>query len=122
VPLSEKVEDLNDLPIICQIDDKRIFALNFSKEFEVERQRSFDKNSEEFYYDLAKGIGLKKFEQKLLPSFAFKLMQSLPCQGTFNGVQVGQSIGNVLRQMEDKKFGVQAHQKKNFEELHHDYE
>jgi polyhydroxyalkanoate synthesis regulator phasin len=97
VPLTEKVEDLNDLPIICQIDDKRIFALNFSKEFEVERQRSFDNNSEECYYDLAKGIGLKKFEQKLLPSFAFKLMESLPGQGEFTGVQVGQSIGNVLR-------------------------
>lgn len=36
IPLCETVSDLNDFPILCQVNEKRIFAFNFSHETTIE--------------------------------------------------------------------------------------
>ena len=61
MPLCEKVADLNDYPIITQINKNRVFALNFSNEFEIERTCSTNFTREEFFYDYAVGIGMKGY-------------------------------------------------------------
>lgn len=105
VPLCEKVQDLNDYPILLQINKKRIFALNFSEEFEVERKSSKDVTSEEYYYDFASGIGLKGYQRYFLPNFAARLMNSLPeSKQEVSGKEVGHGIAHVLRYMENKHY------------------
>jgi len=61
IPLSEKVQDLNDYPVILQINKNRVFALNFSHEFEIDRKISHDCTKEEYFYDFAQGIGMKGY-------------------------------------------------------------
>ena len=93
IPLCEQVVDLNDFPVLLQVNKTRIFAMNFSQEFEVERTSSKDITSEEYYFDFASGIGLKGYQKYFLPSFAFKLMQMLPKnKAEVTGQEVGSSI------------------------------
>lgn len=99
------MKDLNDFPIVCQVDGERIFSLNFTNEFVVERQINKEILREEFYHDFALGIGLKGYQRTILPSFAHKLMSSLPKnKEVVSSKEVGQSIDFAMRYFEDKLY------------------
>lgn len=83
IPLCETVADLNDYPILCQINDKRVYAINFSHEqkFENNSTKVFD---EENFFNYAAGIGLKGYSRYFYSNFSFKIMNALPKQKTLS--------------------------------------
>lgn len=98
IPLSEKVQDLNDFPVILQINKNRVFSLNFSQEFEIDRKTSHNCTKEEYFYDFAVGIGMKGYQKYFLPNFACRLMEALP-KGTksYSSQEIGDSLATVFR-------------------------
>ena len=80
LPLSEKVANQREYPVLCQIDGERTYALNFSQEYQIEARQDRERNikDEEHYFDFARDLGLKGYDLFALPYFSHKLINSLP--------------------------------------------
>lgn len=73
LPVCERVGDLQNFPILMQVDGgARTFALNFSQEFQIEKRTDHAIKDEEYYSDFAQGIGLKGYARIFLPYFAHR--------------------------------------------------
>jgi len=82
------------MPIFCQVDDNRVFALNFSREFDIRRiYQSSPVTDEEHFFDFAQGIGLKGYQKFLFSNFSHRLMHALPdSQNGSKRADIGQSL------------------------------
>ena len=80
LPLCEQVRDQREYPVLIQIDGSKTFAVNFSQEFSITSRDATlkDIHAEEHYYDFVRDLGLKGYEQFVLPYYAHKFMQALP--------------------------------------------
>lgn len=96
IPLCETVADVNDYPILCQINSTRTFALNFSLETQIEQVDSHYLDEEQFF-EFASGVGLKGYQRFLYGNFAHKMMNTLPRSEQINKQQISESIAQVLR-------------------------
>lgn len=100
LPLCERVGDLQNFPILLQIDGgARIFALNFSQEFKIEKRTEHAIKEEEYYADFAQGVGLKGYSRHFLPYFAHKLQAALPAKDKFKKEDLQGSIDTVINYM-----------------------
>ena len=104
LPLCEKIANLRQYPVLLQINDDRIFAINFSQEYAISRGNDHSSaiHDEEHYFDIARDIGLKGYELFSLPYFAHKLMQALPPKQELSSTDVTNSLTQVLRYMTTK--------------------
>ena len=79
LPMSERVKNNSEYPILLQLSNDRVFALNFSQEYSISNEEQRKKiTNEEHYFDFAKGIGFKNYELFSLPYFSEALMNALP--------------------------------------------
>ena len=87
------------MPIFCQVNDDRVFALNFSQEFDIRRiYQSSPITDEEHFFDFASGIGLKGYQKFLFSNFAHKLMHALPNkENSAKRDEIGESLAQVFR-------------------------
>ena len=105
IPLSERVSDLREYPVLLQVNNDKVFALNFTDEFKVEREASNDIKEEEHYYDFAKGVGLKDYEKFFFPNFAHHVQHALPQKKELlTSQEVANSLALCLRYYTDKGF------------------
>jgi len=102
VPLNEKINDLTMLPILMQINNSSIFALNFQDEFTIEDLDSFDTENPEFLYEFSKSIGLKNSEKYLYPCFLQKVSMSLPRGRNFSASELSNCVNEVMMYMQNK--------------------
>lgn len=58
IPLCETVADLNDFPVLCQVNSSHVFAINFSLETMISQVDS-ELRDEQLYFEFASGVGLK---------------------------------------------------------------
>jgi hypothetical protein len=94
IPLCEKVSDLNDFPILCQINQSRIFAINFSHETSIEHVDN-KPNDEERFFRFASGIGLKGYQRFLYGNFAHGIMNALPGNKLLTKADIQKSISQI---------------------------
>jgi hypothetical protein len=79
IPLCETTQDLNDFPILCQLNGCHVYALNFSYETLVS-QVDNELEDEQHYYEFASGVGLKGFQRFFYSNFSHRFINSLPEQ------------------------------------------
>ena len=53
IPLCEKVEDLLEFPILCQVNKNRVFAINFCEELMINTREEVSTKCQEHYFDFA---------------------------------------------------------------------
>ena len=104
LPLSEKVQDLREFPIICQVNKNRLYAVNFSDEIEISKRNTSIKD-QEHYFDFAYGLGLKKYELFSLSYLSHRLQMSLPDnKKTLTKDDVNQGIANSINYLSGKAY------------------
>ena len=117
IPLCETVSDLNDYPILCQVNEKRIFALNFSQETSIEQidNKYYD---EQKYHSFASGVGLKGYQRFFYGNFSHRLMNALPQKTHLSKTDVVDSIAQVCRYYTDINYQVDgSHTGKNLGDM-----
>ena len=64
LPLCEIVGHHRSYPVLVQINDDRVFALNFTEEMQIQNRLDGTQpiHEEEHYYDFARDIGLRGYE------------------------------------------------------------
>ena len=92
------------IPFLKSINNDKVFALNFTDEFKVERETSNDIKEEEHYYDFAKGVGLKGYEKFFFPNFAHHMQHALPRKEVLTSQEVANSLALCLRYYTDKGY------------------
>ena len=99
LPLSEKVKNNLEYPVLLQLANDRIFAINFSQAWSISNEEQRNKiSSEEHYFDFAKGIGFKNYELFSLPYFSEALMNALPKnKKELSKDEIADSMTTVLR-------------------------
>ena len=104
LPLSEKICNHHEYPVLLQINDNRTFAVNFSPDYRIEKrhERHLSIKEEEHYYDFARGIGYKGYELFSQSLLAYKLMVSLPPRQEMNKDDIAESVKTVLRYLHPK--------------------
>ena len=101
LPMCERVGDQRAFPVLLQINNERIFALNFSTQCKIEnRDKSQSKIfDEEFYFDFARDIGIHGYQKYSLPYISHKMMNALPPKQEMTTADIENSLTAVMRYM-----------------------
>jgi hypothetical protein len=78
LPLSEKVGNLLEFPILCQVGQNRVFAINFDQELDINNRERTTIKDQEQYFDYAFLLGMRGYGLHSLSNFAHRLQKSLP--------------------------------------------
>lgn len=101
LPLCERIGDQRAFPVLLQINNERIFALNFSTQYKIQnRDKSESKIfEEEFYFDFARDIGIHGYQKYSLPYISHKMMNALPKKQQITTADIEDSLTAVMRYM-----------------------
>jgi len=101
LPLCERVGDQRTFPVLLQINDERIFALNFSTQYKIESRLENEQKiyEEEYYFDFARDIGLNGYQKYSLPYISHKMMHALPPKMELSTADLESSLTTVMRYM-----------------------
>ena len=99
--MSEKIGDNCAFPVLLQLNDERVFALNFSDQYEISNNSSRDGSiyDEETYYDYSRDIGLNGYQKHALPQMSQKIMRALPPKEQLTSADLQSSLKTVMRHM-----------------------
>jgi len=87
--------------VLLQVNDERIFALNFSMQYRIASRDTSDQSiyDEETYSDYARDIGLNGYKRFALPYISHKIMKALPPKKALSSADVQSSLTTVMRYM-----------------------
>lgn len=107
LPLCETVGNLQAFPVILQIDNgTRIFALNFSQEFKIEKRQEHAFKDQEYFSDFAHSVGIKGLSKHFLPYFSHRLQMSLPNKDIVTQQDLRESMNIVTRYISNHKYTI----------------
>jgi len=106
VPLCEEVSTHYALPLLLQVNNDKVFALNFNDQVVSQDKGAagWSIKDEEHYFDFGEGVGLRGYEKFLLPHFSHRLIHCLPDKQTFSSEELGQSLGTTLSYFQSQDF------------------
>lgn len=78
LPLSEQVQDLREFPILCQVDNNRVYAINFCDELTINHRELTDIKDQEHYFDFANSLGMRGYGLHSFSYLSQRLQMSLP--------------------------------------------
>lgn len=100
LPLSEIAKDNRRSVILLQINQRRLYAINFNDDYSIEQEGTRITVKDNVVHDetaeVSRFHGLKKSEKYVFPSFLRKVSISLPKGNNFTNKQVGDSVSNAL--------------------------
>ena len=107
LPLCETIGNLQAFPVILQIDNgARIFALNFSQEFKIEKRQDHAFKDQEYFSDFAQSVGVKGFSKHFLPYFSHRFQMSLPKKEIVSSQDLRESMNIVMRYISNHKYTI----------------
>lgn len=103
IPLCETVEDLNDFPILCYINNTHMYAFNFSFETSI-AEKDNTIHDEMHYFEFASGIGLKEYQRYFYAQLAHKYISALPEDKPITREELNNSMTQVLHHYKMKEY------------------
>ena len=104
VPLCETVEDLNDYPVFCCVNNTHVYALNFSRETSIRDNHQDGIKDEEYYFDFASSVGLKGYQRYFYSAFSHKFINALPRNRGITRDDLNSTMSQVLHHFRAKGF------------------
>lgn len=103
IPEPEKIKDNKEFPILCRINNERIFSINFDPEMHLQGRDKTTMKDQEEYFDMAEGLGLYAYQSRALSQVCHRVQRGLPNnKKEFTGDELLKQLDFYLKYLQGK--------------------